>query len=281
MAEITVVSTRAELRDILGSWRRAGDTIGMVPTMGYLHEGHLSLVDIAKANASRVIASLFVNPTQFSPTEDLATYPRDREGDLAKFASRGVELVWAPTVEEMYPAGFATSVSVAGLGQGLCAETRPVFFQGVATVVSKLLIQAWPDVAVFGEKDYQQLCVIRRMALDLDIPTRILSGATVRESNGLAMSSRNAYLTPAERQIAPELHKQLTIAAKNPTRQALVAAGDRLLDAGFQKIDYIELRDAETLQPALTPLDRPARLLAAAWLGKARLIDNVPADAPS
>ncbi|MEQ8709776.1 MAG: pantoate--beta-alanine ligase [Rhodospirillales bacterium] len=272
---IEVVTTRVGLRERVAGWRAKGETVALVPTMGFLHDGHLSLVDIVKARADRVVASLFVNPTQFSPSEDLATYPRDEEGDLAKFASHGVDAVYIPDVSEMYPSGFATSVAVSGFGEGLCAETRPVFFQGVATVVSKLLIQCWPDYAIFGEKDYQQLCVIRRMALDLDIPTEILAGPTVREADGLAMSSRNAYLTPQERTIAPILARELLKAAVNPTRPAIAAAGTAILDAGFRSIDYVELRDAETLQPVTAPVARPARLLAAAWLGKARLIDNV------
>ena len=272
---IEVVTTRVGLRERVASWRAAGETVAMVPTMGFLHDGHMSLVDIVKGKADRVVASLFVNPTQFSPSEDLATYPRDQEGDLAKFEAHAVDAVYIPDVSEMYPTGFATSVAVSGFGEGLCAETRPIFFQGVATVVSKLLIQCWPDYAIFGEKDYQQLCVIRRMALDLDIPTQILAGPTVREADGLAMSSRNAYLTPEERRIAPVLNRELLKAAVNPTRPAIAAAGAAILDAGFRSIDYVELRDAETLQPVTAPVSRPARLLAAAWLGKARLIDNV------
>jgi pantoate--beta-alanine ligase len=274
---IEVAASRRELRQKVAEWRASGLTVGLVPTMGYLHEGHLSLVDIAKERCDRVVASLFVNPTQFSPNEDLATYPRDPDGDMNKFESRGVNLVYAPDASEMYPAGFATSVAVSGFGEGLCAETRPVFFQGVATVVSKLLIQCWPDVAVFGEKDYQQLCVIRRMALDLDIPAEILAGPTVREADGLAMSSRNAYLTADERAVAPVLYRELTRAAQDPTRASIAAVGEALLEAGFRSVDYVELRDAETLKPVTGPLERPARLLAAAWLGKARLIDNVPA----
>lgn len=272
---IEVVTTRVGLRERVASWRAAGETVALVPTMGFLHDGHMSLVDIVKDKADRVVASLFVNPTQFSPSEDLATYPRDQEGDLAKFAAHGVDAVYIPDVSEMYPTGFATSVAVSGFGEGLCAETRPIFFQGVATVVSKLLIQCWPDYAIFGEKDYQQLCVIRRMALDLDIPTQILAGPTVREADGLAMSSRNAYLTPEERRVAPVLNRELLKAAANPTRPAIAAAGAAILDAGFRSIDYVELRDAESLQPVTAPVSRPARLLAAAWLGKARLIDNV------
>ncbi|MRG71975.1 pantoate--beta-alanine ligase [Alphaproteobacteria bacterium HT1-32] len=272
---IEVVTTRVGLRERVASWRAAGETVALVPTMGFLHDGHMSLVDIVKGKADRVVASLFVNPTQFSPSEDLATYPRDQEGDLAKFEAHAVDAVYIPDVSEMYPTGFATSVAVSGFGEGLCAETRPIFFQGVATVVSKLLIQCWPDYAIFGEKDYQQLCVIRRMALDLDIPTQILAGPTVREADGLAMSSRNAYLTPEERRIAPVLNRELLKAAVNPTRPAIAAAGAAILDAGFRSIDYVELRDAETLQPVTAPVSRPARLLAAAWLGKARLIDNV------
>jgi len=223
---------------------------------------------------------VFVNPTQFAPHEDFDAYPRDENGDAAKLALAGCDLLYTPTVREMYPEGFATAIMVGGVSQGLCGQFRPQMFGGVAVVVTKLLLQALPDVAIFGEKDYQQLQVIRRLARDLDIPVRIDGGATVREADGLAMSSRNQYLTDDERRRAPELYRALTDAAPVladgvPAAAVLAQARARLQAAGFGKIDYIELRDAETLQP-IERVEKPARLLAAAWMGKARLIDNVP-----
>ena len=278
---LPIVRTVAELRAVVAGWRRAGETVALIPTMGYLHEGHLALVRRGRELADRTVATLFVNPTQFGPTEDLARYPRDEAGDAAKLAGAGCDLLFAPTVAEMYPPGFATSIAVGGVSQGLCGEFRPQMFGGVALVVTKLLLQALPDVAVFGEKDYQQLQVIRRFARDLDIPVRIEGAPTVREADGLALSSRNSYLTPAERAVAPALNRALTRAAAelaDGAREAgpvLAEARATLLGVGFASVDYLELRDAETLAP-LERVAGPARLLAAAWLGKARLIDNIP-----
>ena len=278
---LPIVRSVAELRAVVAGWRRAGETVALIPTMGYLHEGHLALVRRGRELADRTVATLFVNPTQFGPTEDLARYPRDEAGDAAKLAGAGCDLLFAPTVAEMYPPGFATSIAVGGVSQGLCGEFRPQMFGGVALVVTKLLLQALPDVAVFGEKDYQQLQVIRRFARDLDIPVRIAGAPTVREADGLALSSRNSYLTPAERAVAPALNRALTRAAAelaDGAREAgpvLAEARATLLGVGFASVDYLELRDAETLAP-LERVAGPARLLAAAWLGKARLIDNIP-----
>ena len=278
---LPVVRSVAELRAVVAGWRRAGETVALIPTMGYLHEGHLALVRRGRELADRTVATLFVNPTQFGPTEDLARYPRDEAGDAAKLAGAGCDLLFAPTVAEMYPPGFATSIAVGGVSQGLCGAFRPQMFGGVALVVTKLLLQALPDVAVFGEKDYQQLQVIRRFVRDLDIPVRIEGAPTVREADGLALSSRNSYLTPAERRVAPTLNRVLVQAAADlagGAREAgpvLAEAKARLLAAGFASVDYVELRDAETLAP-LERVAGPARLLAAAWLGKARLIDNIP-----
>ncbi len=273
-----VVRTVAALREEIGGWRSAGHTSALVPTMGALHEGHLSLVDIATARATRVVVSIFVNPRQFGPREDLATYPRDEAGDLAKLADRGAHLVFAPDVGEMYPPGFSTEVTVHGLSEGLCGASRPGFFTGVATVVAKLLIQTLTDIAVFGEKDYQQLLVIRRLARDLDIPVEIVGGPVVREPDGLAMSSRNAYLSEAERAVASRLYATLTavadaVRAGSAVDRAL-ADGRRMLDEAGFRVDYLELRHAETLEP-LAAFAPPARLLAAAWLGRTRLIDNI------
>lgn len=274
-----VIRSVAELRATIAAWRQRGETIGLVPTMGALHKGHLALVHRARAECRRVVVTIFVNPTQFGPREDFARYPRDLDADLGMVATAGADAVFAPGVDEMYPEGFATTVTVAGLTEGLCGPHRPGHFAGVATVVSKLLLQALPDIAYFGEKDYQQLQVIKRFARDLDIPVRIVGVGTVREADGLALSSRNAYLTPEQRRIAPTLHRVLVdMAAKlagGEDAAPIVSAGlAQLRDMGFEPIDYLSVVDAE----ALTPMDRvtkPARLAAAAYLGRTRLIDNV------
>ncbi len=274
----------AELRRQVGAWRGAGLRVGFVPTMGYLHEGHLALVRRALALADRVVVSIFVNPTQFGPNEDFERYPRDEEGDLAKLDAEGAHLVYLPTRATMYAPDHATWVTVERLSEGLCSVTRPHFFRGVATVVAKLLNRVQPDVAVFGEKDYQQLLVVRRMVADLDMPVEIVGHPTVRESDGLAMSSRNAYLSPGERRIAPQLYGILSRTAERLAQGAeaaaeLEAARRALLEAGFDRVDYIELRDAGTLEPLARVTDREGRLLAAVYLGGTRLIDNVPVPA--
>ncbi len=276
---IETVKTIADLRRRLGKWRARGETIGLVPTMGALHEGHLSLVRVAKAKAGRTVATLFVNPAQFGPNEDFAKYPRDTDDDAQKLENEGCDLLFRPDAEEIYPPGHATKVTVEGLGDILEGEFRPGFFTGVATVVTKLLVQALPDFAVFGEKDYQQLLVIRRLTRDLDIPVAIEAVPTVRDDDGLALASRNAYLTKEEREIAPALFGTLSQVAENvgrgvDTKEQAAWGLDQLERAGFGKIDYFTVRDAETLEPA-AGASRPARVLAAAWLGKARLIDNV------
>ena len=281
MTAPAIARSVAELRAQVRAWRTAGLTVGFVPTMGALHAGHLALMRQAGAACDRVMASIFVNPTQFAPTEDLSRYPRDEAGDLAKLASAGVHLAFLPSVAEMYPAGASTWVEVRGLSEGLCADARPHHFRGVATVVTMLLNQAQADLAVFGEKDYQQLQIIKRLARDLAIPTRIEGGPTVREPDGLAMSSRNLLLAPGHRARAPTLHRVLVetaaaLAAGGPAASLLAAAVERLQGAGFHPVDYVELRDAETLAPLAAVADRPARLLAAAFLGAVRLIDNVP-----
>jgi len=275
---LAVVRTVAELRRAVGEWRLDGGKVALVPTMGALHPGHLALVAHARTLARHSLASLFVNPTQFGPSEDFTRYPRDEAADAAKLAAAGCDLLFAPEVAEMYPAGFAAAVDPGPLARRLEGSFRPGHFVGVATVVTKLLLQALPDFACFGEKDYQQLLVIRRVAADLDIPVRIEGVPTVRESDGLALSSRNRYLSGAERRIAPELHRTLeTVARQARAGDAQAAPQGRagLLQAGFAKVDYLEICDAATLEP-LTDLDRPGRVLAAAWLGKTRLIDNIP-----
>jgi pantoate--beta-alanine ligase len=277
---VPVIRTLEALRGQVKAWRKAGETVALVPTMGALHEGHLTLVQLARKICRRAVVSIFVNPAQFAPHEDFERYPRDEAGDLAKLASVGCDLVWAPDRTLMYPADFATRIVPAGAAAGLESVTRPHFFGGVATVCCKLFTQVGPDAAVFGEKDYQQLCVIRQMVRDLDLPLEIIGAPTVRAADGLALSSRNVYLTPDQRRIAPLLHQALAkvAAAVSDGRdagQASAAARADLLQAGFAPIDYVEVRDAETLAPAVPGTHRPQRVLAAAWLGKTRLIDNV------
>ena len=272
-------ATVAALRGAVGAWRARGKTIALVPTMGALHAGHLALVEEARRRADRTVVSIFVNPAQFGPAEDLAAYPRDAAGDMARLAEFGVDLVFSPAVDEMYPQGFATEVRVAGLAEGLCADFRPVHFTGVATVVAKLLAQCRPDIALFGEKDYQQLLVVRRLARDLDLAVEIVGVPTVREADGLALSSRNASLSAAERAVAGRLNRVLAetagrIAGGGEVAGALARGREQLAAAGFDGVDYLELRDAETLEP-VTALARPARLLAAVRLGACRLIDNL------
>jgi pantoate--beta-alanine ligase len=250
----------------------------MVPTMGALHDGHLSLVQEARRHADTVVVSIFVNPTQFAPTEDFAAYPRTLEADLGKLAG-AADIVFAPSAEEMYPDGFATTVTVAGPAHGLETDFRPHFFAGVATVVAKLLIAANPDTAVFGEKDYQQLLVVRQLARDLGLKTRIIGAPTLREADGLAMSSRNAYLDADERAVAGKLNLILNEAivqarAGGDLRVTEGAAIEVLYEAGFSHVDYVAIRDADSLDH-ITALDRPARILAAAKIGKTRLIDNM------
>ena len=255
--------------------------MALAPTMGALHEGHLSLIALAAEHAEFVIASVFVNPTQFAPGEDFLAYPRDEARDVALLATAGCHLVYAPAVEDVYPAGFSTSVSVAGVSLPMEGVIRPSHFSGVATVVAKLFIQVGPDVAVFGEKDYQQLQVIRRLALDLGIPVEIVAGPIVRDPDGLALSSRNAYLSEAQRRIAPALHRALEgcasqLAAGLAVSDAEAVAQASLLAAGFDAVDYFEVRgprDLERLGPG--PMAGGGRIFVAARLGATRLIDNV------
>ncbi len=269
------VTTVAVLRAALAG-KKGG--VGMVPTMGALHDGHLSLVKEARRRAGTVVVSIFVNPTQFAPTEDFGAYPRTLEQDLAKLAGQA-DIVFTPTAKEIYPEGFATTIVPGGPALGLESDFRPHFFGGVATVVAKLLIAAGPDLAVFGEKDYQQLLVVRQLVRDLGLPVEIIPGPTLRESDGLAMSSRNAYLTPQERVVAGKLNlilKQAIAQARagGDLREAEKAAVELLHQAGFGPVDYVAIRDAENLS-LITTLERPARILAAARIGKTRLIDNM------
>jgi pantoate--beta-alanine ligase len=275
-----IVTTVAELRHRVAAFRQDDSRIALVPTMGALHTGHLSLVREAQEYADVVVVSIFVNPTQFAPHEDFDRYPRALMADAEKLGATGeTDLIFAPSVGEMYPPGFATKLEVGGPAAGLESDIRPHFFSGVATVVSKLLIAAMPDVAVFGEKDYQQLLVVRRMVTDLGLNIQILGAPIVRERDGLAMSSRNAYLAPEERQIAGQMNIVLQgLVAELRDGMALPAVEEKgkkgLLAAGFNSVDYVTVRSAENLEP-LTALDRPARVLAAATVGNTRLIDNM------
>ena len=281
-SRLKILRTVAALRRATQPYRKTGARIALVPTMGALHRGHLALVRQARRRADKVVVSIFVNPTQFAPNEDFASYPRDFAADIAALKAEKVELVWAPTVAAMYPAGFATRIEPQGAAKaGLEDKFRPHFFGGVATVVAKLFMQVAPDMALFGEKDFQQLAVIRRMAADLDMGIEIVGVPTEREEDGLALSSRNVYLSPEERVQARALPRalgaaQAGIEAGGDVDETLAKAAAALVEAGFEQPDYVTLCDAATLQPIAALTDRPARLLAAARLGRARLIDNVP-----
>lgn len=276
---LPIVRSLGALRAAVAEARARGLGVSLVPTMGALHEGHLSLVRQAKRDAGFVVASLFVNPAQFAAHEDLDRYPRDEAGDAAKLAGAGCDLLYAPPLTEIYPPGFSTRVIVDGVSASLEGEIRPHFFGGVATVVTKLLLQCLPDSAIFGEKDYQQLLVIRTLVRDLDIPVKVLAGPTVREADGLAMSSRNAYLTPAQRAVAGKLNVFLFDAAKAlgdgaPVGPVMATLRAELTRAGFDAVEYAALCDARTLAE-ITTLEQEARLLAAVRVGATRLIDNV------
>ena len=274
---LPIVRTVAALRAHTRLWRERGQTIALVPTMGALHEGHLSLVRMARQQADRVVASVFVNPRQFGPKEDFAAYPRDERADAELLAGARCDLLYAPEIAEMYPPGFATNVGVGALAQVMDGSARPGHFDGVATVVTKLLTQAQPNVAIFGEKDYQQLLIIRRLIKDLDLEIEALGAPIVRAPDGLALSSRNAYLNPSERKIAAVLHLTLKKAIQRlndgePAESVESASISGLLAAGFEKVDYLEFRSAESLEKCASG---PTRIFAAACLGKTRLIDNM------
>jgi pantoate--beta-alanine ligase len=282
LAAPPIVRTVTELRVQVAAWKTAGERVALVPTMGGLHEGHLALVRRAGELADRVVTSLFVNPTQFAPGEDFEAYPRDEARDAALLAAQGCDLLYAPGAGEMYPAGFSTTVTVAEVSSPLDGLSRPRHFAGVATVVSKLLNQCAPDVAVFGEKDYQQLLVIRRLVRDLDMPVEITGLPTVRDTDGLALSSRNAYLSPDERAVAGQLNLVIKAAAQSVRGGEAVAAVEAralaaLAKAGIRQIDYLEVRGADDLaRLGPGPTAAPARVFVAARLGKTRLIDNWP-----
>jgi pantoate--beta-alanine ligase len=280
MKALTIVRTVAGLRRAVGEFRSAGRTIGMIPTMGALHQGHTSLVQGALDRGDVPVASIFVNPSQFGPNEDFAAYPRDEAGDFAKLEAAGCRIAYVPSTEEMYPGPQLTTVAVAKLTEGLCGPLRPGHFQGVATVVCKLLMMAMPDRSYFGEKDYQQLQVLKRMARDLAMPVEIIGMPTIRESDGLALSSRNRYLSPGERKTAVAMHRELMALAstvgdgRTSCTAAASKAAQALLVAGFDRVDYLTVVDAESLAP-IELVAGPTRIAAAAWLGRTRLIDNV------
>jgi len=272
------IRTVRELRARVGAWRKDELGVGMVPTMGALHRGHLALIETAQKQCDHVIVTLFVNPTQFAPTEDLSAYPRDENADGRKLEELGVDVLFAPLMAEMYPAGFDTAVIIGGPAAGLETDFRPYHFAGVATIVAKLLIAGLPDHAYFGEKDFQQLLVVKKLVRDLGLPTEIVGCPTVREADGLALSSRNAYLSTEERALAPTLHSTLQdvagrIRGGEPAADAVAAGRAGLANSGFA-VDYLELRNAETLAPVTSIKAEPLRLLVAAKLGKTRLIDN-------
>ena len=277
-SKMKICRTKRELRQQVSDWKQQGLSIGFVPTMGALHDGHLSLIDQINTRADRSIASIFVNPTQFAPGEDLDNYPRTETSDCEKLLAHNTDLVYIPSSLEIYPEGFSLSVSVDGPADGLESDARPHFFDGVATVVAKLLLQVLPDMAMFGEKDYQQLLVIQHLVRDLDIATQILPGAIIREPDGLAMSSRNAYLTLEQRAIAGKLNIILSELAQSdqPIETAEAQAHQALLEAGFSSVDYAVIRDADTLNH-VTDKTKARRALIAARLGDIRLLDNMPA----
>ena len=275
-----IVRTVPALRRAVDQLRVRKATVALVPTMGALHDGHVSLVRMAKRRATKVIVSIFVNPAQFAPTEDFGSYPRTWQADLAKLAAEKVDLIWSPEVKAMYPDGFATRVAPEGPATvGLEDRFRPHFFGGVATVVCKLFTQCRPDLAIFGEKDFQQLRVVTRMAGDLDLGVKVIGSKTVRERDGLAMSSRNVYLSPEQRRVAPELYRAMKqsaarLKAGEDLPSAMAGGADMIAAAGFA-LDYFEIRHAETLAPVASASDGPLRILVAARLGATRLIDNI------
>jgi len=275
-----IIRTVAEMRQLARGWKAAGGVVGVAPTMGALHDGHLSLARAAKAECDRVIVTIFVNPRQFNNPDDLTKYPRTEGADAALLATVGVDAIFAPLPDEVYPDGFVTSVTVSGVAEPLEGVLRPGHFDGVATVVTKLFGMTLADRGYFGQKDWQQLRVVNRLVRDLNLPVWIVGCETVREADGLAMSSRNARLDPASRRIAPALFAAMaaaarTIRAGGDPAQTLAACQDRVLAAGFSSVEYIELRDAASLGSA-QGLDHPLRMLAAAWAGGVRLIDNIP-----
>jgi pantoate--beta-alanine ligase len=275
-----IIRTVADLRILVRRWKTAGEVVGVVPTMGALHDGHLSLARAAKAECQRVIVTIFVNPKQFNNPDDLKTYPRTEAADAALLQTVGVDVIFAPVPGEVYPDGFTSTVSVGGVSEPLEGRMRPGHFDGVATVVTKLFGMTMADRGYFGQKDWQQLQVVLQLVRDLNVPITIVGCETIREPDGLAMSSRNNRLTPEGRAIAGVLYTAISAAAEDirarqSDRMAIREAAEKLRYAGFERVEYIELRDAETLMPS-DDIQRPRRMLAAAWLDGVRLIDNIP-----
>jgi pantoate--beta-alanine ligase len=273
------VKSKIALEKAIRGLRRQGKTVALVPTMGALHDGHVTLMQAARRHADVVVVYIFVNPRQFGPNEDFDRYPRPWKKDMAICRAEGIDLLYAPPVEDVYPEGYSTNVSVGGVSEELDGAHRPGHFDGVATVLAKMFIRIAPDVALLGEKDYQQLQVVKKLVRDLDLPLKVVGVPTVREASGLARSSRNQYLSEEQKSLASALYAEMKKAAENIAKgadiqKALEAGRQALLAAGFRKIDYFELRDAATLAP-VTALRKPARLLAAAYMGTTRLIDNM------
>jgi len=281
-APMEILRRKKDLRTRVTAWHMAGLTVGMVPTMGALHHGHLSLVREIQKYVDKVVVSIFVNPKQFGPNEDFDKYPRQEAEDIKKLTEGKVDLLYAPQPEEIYPDGFLTNVSVTRITEGLCAAKRPGHFDGVTTVVTKLLLQCLPDVALFGEKDFQQYTVLKQLTKDLDIPTRVICGKLIRDPDGLATSSRNVYLSPDERRIALEIPKTLKQVVQEaaegilPLQQVLDKAKRHLMDCGFREVQYLEIRQSDDLAPVTGKITAPSRVLVAAVVGATRLIDNMP-----
>lgn len=285
-SSVQIIRTKKELRVQVTDWHMQGLKVGMVPTMGALHHGHLSLIREIQKHVDKVVVSIFVNPKQFGPNEDFDKYPRSETTDIKKLNEVNTDLLYAPEVSEIYPDGFLTTVTVAKITEGLCADKRPGHFDGVTTVVTKLLLQCLPDVALFGEKDFQQYTVLKQMAKDLDMPTEVMCGKLIRDEDGLATSSRNVYLTPEERKIALEIPKTLKQVITEieegilPIEEALEKGKQHMMDCGFKEVQYLEIRHSDNLEPLTQtfPETSPilARILVAAVVGRTRLIDNMP-----
>ncbi len=283
---LQIIRYKKQLRSQIKEWHMAGLRVGMVPTMGALHHGHLSLIREIQKHVDRVVVSIFVNPKQFGPNEDFDKYPRQEADDIKKLSEVQTDLLYAPEIGEIYPDGFLTNVTVTKITEGLCADKRPGHFDGVTTVVTKLLLQCLPDVALFGEKDFQQYTVLKQLSKDLDIPTEVMCGKLIRDDDGLATSSRNVYLTAKERQIALEIPKtlrQVVHEVENnllPLQASLDKAIEHLLNAGFKEVQYLEIRKSDNLEPVTDKITAPSRVLVAAVVGKTRLIDNMPVGVP-
>ncbi len=285
-SSVQIIRTKKDLRTQITEWRMKGLKIGMVPTMGALHHGHLSLIKEIQKHVDKVVVSIFVNPKQFGPNEDFDKYPRSETTDVKKLEQVNTDLLYTPEVSEIYPDGFLTTVSVSKITEGLCAAKRPGHFDGVTTVVTKLLLQCLPDVALFGEKDFQQYTVLKQMAKDLDIPTEVMCGKLIRDEDGLATSSRNVYLSSSERQIALEIPNTLkriiseVEEGQTPLEESLLNATQHLLDNGCSEVQYLEVRQSEDLEPILNTIHETspilARVLVAVKVGETRLIDNMP-----